>query len=160
MSRIPLLYVLHSGNLYGTERMALATAEGLADQFDCVIVSPPGPVEKEALRLGFGTLSFSSPLQLLKVLRPFFASYPAMGVIATGVSQSLAVIGLNKLYNRRVSHLHVVHGGTDERLSYGRKRLLPRSEATLVAVSAFVKQRLIANGSAEESIRIIEKFPS
>ena len=30
---VPLLYVLHSGNLYGTERMALATASGLADEY-------------------------------------------------------------------------------------------------------------------------------
>ena len=44
---IPLVYALHSGNLYGTERMALATLQGLRDRFDPVLLAPPGP----ALRL-------------------------------------------------------------------------------------------------------------
>ena len=35
---IPLVYALHSGNLYGTERMALATLQGLRDRFDCFAV--------------------------------------------------------------------------------------------------------------------------
>jgi glycosyltransferase involved in cell wall biosynthesis len=158
MTRVPLLYILHSGNLYGTERMALATLEGLADQFDCAVLSPPGPVQEEAVRLGFRASSFSTLVQLSRLLHTVFASSPAVAVIATAVSHSLAVIWLNKLYNRRLAHLHVVHGGTDERLSYGRKRLLRHSASILVAVSDFVKQRLLANGSAERNICVIENF--
>ena len=40
MNRIPLIYALHSGNLYGTERMALATAAGLSDRVDPSILAP------------------------------------------------------------------------------------------------------------------------
>ena len=40
---IPLIYALHSGNLYGTERMALSTAAGLLDRFTPLIMRPrPG----------------------------------------------------------------------------------------------------------------------
>jgi glycosyltransferase involved in cell wall biosynthesis len=57
-----------------------------------------------------------------------------------------------------MAHLHVVHGGTDERLSYGRKRLLNRAKVTMVAVSEFVRSRLLANGVAEKRIRVVENF--
>ena len=40
----PLIYALHSGNLYGTERMALATLAGLSgDEFAPWLIAPPGP---------------------------------------------------------------------------------------------------------------------
>lgn len=158
MSRIPLLYMLHSGNLYGTERMALATAEGLSDKFECVILSPDGPVQAEATRIGLKAQSFSSAFELAQLIRPTFAKSKNLAVIATGVAHSLAAISLNAVYRRRMAHLHVVHGGTDERLSYGRKQLLNRSSALLVAVSSFVKERLIANGSCEKKIHVIENF--
>ena len=47
----PLLYSLHSGNLYGTERMALATALGLRDEFETTFVAPEGPFHAEASRI-------------------------------------------------------------------------------------------------------------
>jgi len=158
MSRTPLLYVLHSGNLYGTERMALATAEGLVDDFDPVILAPPGPALAEAARIGLKAQPFSSTLELARLIRPAFADSRQLAVIATGVAHSLCAIALNQVYRRRLAHLHVVHGGTDERLSYGRKRLLNRSAALLVAVSGFVKERLIANGAREKKIHVIENF--
>ena len=55
---IPLLYSLHSGNLYGTERMALATAQALGPEFQVVIIAPEGPVHAEAQRLGYQTMVF------------------------------------------------------------------------------------------------------
>jgi hypothetical protein len=39
----PLLYALHSSNLYGTERMALATMAALGDSFTPTMFAPPGP---------------------------------------------------------------------------------------------------------------------
>jgi hypothetical protein len=41
--RHPLVFVLHSSNLYGTERMSLATAKGLSDEFEAIFLGPPGP---------------------------------------------------------------------------------------------------------------------
>ena len=59
--KTPLVYALHSGNLYGTERMALATIEGLRDDFESVVFASAGPALEEAARLGFQTISFTSP---------------------------------------------------------------------------------------------------
>jgi glycosyltransferase involved in cell wall biosynthesis len=155
---IPLLYALHSGNLYGTERMALATLEGLRDRFAPVLFAPPGSALVEAARLGIPGEPFASPWAFARRLQPWLARNPQVAFIATGIAHSLIFLALNAGYRRRAAHLHLVHGGTDERLSYGRKRLLNRTDAMLVAVSAFVKERLIANGVAPDHIQVIENF--
>lgn len=158
MNRVPLIYALHSGNLYGTERMALATAEGLRDHFDPLILSPPGPLQTEAERMGMEARSFSSVKEFARLIRPRFAQSSLLAMIATGIAHSFCAMAVNAFYRRRLTHLHVVHGGTDERLSYGRKKWLNRSSAVLVAVSEFVKQRLVANGTSEQKVQIIENF--
>ena len=154
----PLVYALHSGNLYGTERMALATLEGLRDRFSPVLLAPPGPALAEAARLGIPGESFSSPREFARRLQPWLAQHRRLAFVATGVVHSLAFLALNVWYRRKAVHLHLVHGGTDERLSYGRKRLLNPTPALLVAVSDFVRERLIANGAAPGKIRVIENF--
>ena len=158
MTRIPLIYALHSGNLYGTERMALATAAGLTDQFEPLILAPEGPVAAEAARMGLKLQTFASARDFAGLIRPVFAQSKEIALIATGITHSFVAIALNTVYRRRLSHLHVVHGGTDERLSYGRKKLLNRTSAILVAVSQFVKERLIVNGTREDKVRVIENF--
>ncbi len=156
--KIPLIYALHSGNLYGTERMALATVEVLAGQFEPIMLAPPGPALQLAAKMGLETHAFAGAAEFSTAIRPLMARSRRVVFLATGVMHSLAAIGWNVFLRRRLAHLHMVHGGTDERLSYGRKRLLNRSRVTLVAVSSFVKTRLIANGVAPERIRIIENF--
>jgi len=156
--KTPLVYALHSGNLYGTERMALATIEGLRDDFNSVVFAPAGPALEEAARLGFETISFTSPFDFAWKLRPLLARNKRIAFVATGVVHSLAFIAWNKVYRRSASHLHIVHGGTDELLSYGRKRKLNGTSAVFVAVSHFVKERLIANGVNPGQIDVIENF--
>jgi glycosyltransferase involved in cell wall biosynthesis len=51
-----------------------------------------------------------------------------------------------------------VHGGADEILSYGRKRRLNFANVTFVAVSDFVRTRLIANGVRADKIVVVENF--
>ena len=156
--KISLIYALHSGNLYGTERMALATAEALAGQFAPVILAPPGPALQLADHMGIETHAFTGAADLSGTLRSLIAGSRQVAFLATGVMHSLTAIGWKVLLHRRMAHLHVVHGGADERLSYGRKRLLNRARVKLVAVSSFVKDRLIANGAAPDHIRVIENF--
>jgi len=155
-----LVYVLHSGNLYGTERMALATLEGLRADFSPILFSPPGPIHAEAARRGILSAPFANPRDLALRLRPELAAHQQLCFVATGVSHSLLYLGLNLFYRRPGAHIHMVHGGTDERDSYGRKRLLNRTRVLFVAVSAFVRERLIANGVRAERIRVIENFLS
>ncbi len=156
--KTPLVYALHSGNLYGTERMALATAEVLAKDFAPVMVAPPGAALELASQMGLETRSFSGAAEFSAVVRPLLSRSREVVFIATGVMHSLAAIAWNMVLRRRLAHLHIVHGGTDERLSYGRKRLLNRARVRLVAVSDFVKSRLIANGVAAERVQVIENF--
>lgn len=156
--RAVFLYALHSGNLYGTERMALATLKGLGDTYKPVLFSPPGPALEEATRLGIEAFPFSSTKELVLALRPWLARYQKIVFAATGVSHSLIFIAWNMLYRRRCAHIHLVHGGTDERLSYGRKRTLNGRNVTFVAVSDYVRSRLVANGVHEGQIRVCENF--
>jgi glycosyltransferase involved in cell wall biosynthesis len=152
--------MLHSGNLYGTERMALATAQGLRDEFDPIILAPPGSALIEASRLGLETKAFASLRDLVYQVSPVFSGSRDIAVVATGVMQSICAIAQCAIHRRQMAHLHVVHGGTEERLSYGRKRLLNRTGTVLVAVSSFVKVRLIANGVRADKVEVIENFLS
>lgn len=154
----PILYILHSGNLYGTERMALATMTGLKQQGCGLLLAPPGPVHEEAQALGIPSRVFRSGAELVRCATPAFRQNRRLNLIATGVSHSLLAQALSKTFGCRLQHLHVVHGGTDERLSYGRKALLHRLPVTLVAVSDFVRERLLAHGCHAERIRVIENF--
>jgi hypothetical protein len=157
-ARIPLIYVLHSGQLYGTERMALATAAGVSDEFATTFFAPPGSALCEAQRMGFGAVPFAGVRDVAMKLMPYFARHRRLAFVATGVVHSLACVMWSALWRRQVAHLHVVHGGTDERDSYGRKRRLNRLGVVFVAVSRFVRERLIANGVRAASIKVIENF--
>ncbi len=153
-----LLYVLHSGNLYGTERMALVTLHDLHNELTPLLFAPHGPVHAEAQRLGIESHVFTSSKDLLKQLPKYLANSQRIAVCATGVSHSLIFLLLNLRYRLKNVHLHLVHGGTDERLSYGRKKLLNYLPITLVAVSSFVRDRLLAHGVRDKQIQVLENF--
>lgn len=155
-----LIYALHSGNLYGTERMALATVAGLRDEFDAAILAPPGPAIQEAARLGYTALPFLNAFEFGKHLWRLMKLRRNIAFVATGVVHSLAFQLLNLFRGRTASHLHVVHGGADERLSYGRKRRLKLFDVHFAAVSDFVRSRLIAHGVPAGKITVIENFLS
>jgi glycosyltransferase involved in cell wall biosynthesis len=158
MPRPSLVYALHSGNLYGTERMALATAAGLAGEFDCSIMAPKGAALEEAARLGFRAVPFSGARQFAAELWKLLGSSAPVAFFATGVMHSSICLALNLARQRTVAHLHLVHGGAEERLSYGQKKKLNSRPVKFVAVSGYVRERLIANGVADRQIRVIENF--
>jgi glycosyltransferase involved in cell wall biosynthesis len=83
---------------------------------------------------------------------------PNSALLTTGVWQSAVGWALQRLMGGRGAHLHVVHGGTDERLSYGRKRWLSALPLRFVAVSDFVRQRLLAHGVPAERIEVVGNF--
>lgn len=152
------VYALHSGNLYGTERMALATLDGLRDRYQPVLFAPPGPALEEARRLGMTAVEFNNPRQFASRLLPYLARHRELAFAATGVMHSLVFLAWNALFRRRAVHLHLVHGGTDERDSYGRKKLLNGRSVILVAVSEFVRERLMVHGVNPAQIRVVENF--
>ena len=154
----PLLYSLHSGNLYGTERMALATAVGLRKEFETTFVAPDGPFHAEARRLGFPTIVFQSPLRFTFELRRFFADNPRTAAIGTRVLHTLATALWSRVYRGRCANIQVVHGGADESLSYGRKRWLNHLGTKQVAVSNYVRERMLFHGADPDHVSVIENF--
>jgi glycosyltransferase involved in cell wall biosynthesis len=153
-----LLYALHSGNLYGTERMALYTLEGLRDALTPILFAPEGPALAEARRLGIEAVPFHNAREFALRLRPWLAAHRRIDFAATGVMHSLVFNAWNLLYRRKAVHLHLVHGGTDERESYGRKKCLNGQAVTFVAVSEFVRSRLLAHGVRSEQITVVGNF--
>lgn len=153
-----LLYLLHSGNLYGTERMALVTLDGLRDALVPILLAPPGPVHGAARALGIETHEFSSAWDLFLQMPTLLRNAKHVAVCATGVSHSLMFVFWNSWFRLKNVHLHLVHGGTDERLSYGRKKVLNYFPILLVAVSSYVEERLLAHGVRSSQIRVLENF--
>lgn len=156
--KIPLVYSLHSGNLYGTERMALSTASGLLDDFTPIILAPPGPALEEAAKRNFEAIPFRSAWEFALALRGILARGPKFAFLATGVMHSSLCLAWNRLYRRKIAHLHLVHGGASEELSYGRKRKLNGAPVQFVAVSSYVRERLLAHRVSPAQIEVIENF--
>ena len=71
-----------------------------------------------------------------------------MTFVATGVMHSAVCLTLNLLYRRRIRHFHIVHGGSSDLHSYGRKKWLNHTGVRFIAVSDWTKQKLISYGTA------------
>jgi glycosyltransferase involved in cell wall biosynthesis len=155
---ISLAYVLHSGQLFGTERMALATLDALREVCDGVIIAPPGPVHEAARAAGLSSRVANGRLGLVWRLMAHLLRHRHSAVFTTGVSQALVARALQRLCGGRGPNVHMVHGGTDERLSYGRKRWLAGLRVRQVAVSAFVRSRLLAHGVPAHCINVVHNF--
>ena len=152
-----LIYILHSGQRYGTERMALATLTQLKASTQAVLFAPIGPVQQLAQEQGVLCLGFRSRFELARQLWRYLAQ-TELCICSTGVSQALLVSLLTLMRGKWPNQIHIVHGGTDERLSYGRKHWLQYLGVKLVAVSEFVKTRLLAHGCKDQHITVIENF--
>jgi glycosyltransferase involved in cell wall biosynthesis len=154
----PLAYVLHSGQLFGTERMALATLHGLRDRFDGLIIAPSGPVHDAARAAGIASRRADGRLAMAWTLAAHLLRHRGSALFTTGVWHSLLARAVQRVAGWRGAHVHVVHGGTDERLSYGRKKLLAGMPLRIVAVSEFVRGRLLAHGVPDERIDVVPNW--
>src|SRR5580704_10568463 len=155
-SRQPLLYILHSSKLHGTERMALDTALGLKDEMEPILFGPPGPAMEEAEKLGFQAVRFRGAKDFAKKLRPFLAKYKSFTFVATGVMHSGVCLALNTLYWRKINHFQIVHGGSSDQGSYGRKKWLNHTGVRFIAVSDWTKQKLVDYGVRADRIEVVE----
>jgi glycosyltransferase involved in cell wall biosynthesis len=138
--------------------MALCTAAGLAGEFEPMILAPEGPALAEARATGFEAIPFAGAWQFSQALRGVLARSKRVAFLATGVMHSGVCLAWNQIYRRPMAHLHLVHGGAAEKLSYGRKRKLNGYPVDFVAVSSYVRDRLIANGVEARQIHVIENF--
>jgi len=153
-----LCYVLHSGNLYGTERMALATLTALQKDITPILLTPNGVVVPHAKKLGIEVFVFSDTRSLIRVTRQILHCYPRLTFLTTSIKQAMIAWGLNLFYWRIKQQIHMVHGGTDEAKSYARKHYLDYLSMPQVVNSQFSYQRLHHYGTKKENIHVIPNF--
>ena len=157
-----LIYLLHSGNLYGTERMALATLESMNEYAARLVVAPePSGIDSVAVaarNAGYHTAVFRTKWELFRCLAPWFMRYRNIDVIGVGVGSSLMCYAMGWMYGVRLRQLQVVHGGTP--YSYIGRQRLNAIPIAVVAVSDFVKTKLLTQGVRPERIVVIDNFLS
>ena len=108
--------------------------------------------------MGLQVIEASSLWAFTIHLAYYLARNPRIAFLPTRTVHSLILLAMNLLFRRRVAHLHMVHGGADEAHSYGQKRRLNHLPVALVAVSAFVRERLLAHGVRDQQIHVVENF--
>lgn len=156
----PLIYMLHSANLFGTERMAMETLIVFQDEYHPIIICPPGPLEAVAAQYGIEVHVFRSTLDLGKKISRILRSHRRLVAFTTSIKQSAWLLALNVVCRRKIAHVHMVHGGASDRQSYGSKSIFNYTRTLQGAVSVFVKDRLIAHGVRRELIRVMPNFLS
>jgi glycosyltransferase involved in cell wall biosynthesis len=157
-----ILYVLNSGNLYGTERMALATLAGM-EEYVHRVVAAPRPNETESVAnaaraVGFETVTFQTRWEFIKAVLPWFRPFRRVDMIGTGVAQSFLAHVLARVLFVRLRQLQVSHGGTEDWHAYGKKKSLNRLPVRIIAVSEFVRGKLIEHGVRPHAISVIDNF--
>jgi glycosyltransferase involved in cell wall biosynthesis len=153
-----LVYVLHSSDMYGTERVALATARGLADTFTTIFMGPPGMAMDEARRLGFEAVEFRRSRDLARILTPILRDHESLTFVATGPRYSFVCMALNVLYRRKIRQIQIVHGGAGERQDYARKKFLSPFNITFITVSDYSKQKLASWDVPPDQIEVVPNF--
>jgi len=153
-----LIYSLYCGGLYGTERMALATLSSLSNDFKKILLCPPGEADLLAKQRGISSDTFTNKFEFfLKVIKLLF-HHNEIVVISSSVSHSIIFILLSYLLFKEIKHFHIVHGGADELNSYQKKRILRFFPVSFIAVSYFVKNKLIHYGINVNKISVVENF--
>ncbi|MCC0178503.1 glycosyltransferase family 4 protein [Waterburya agarophytonicola K14] len=158
MDKIPFIHILYSGQLYGTERMTLNIAKGLSHEHLSTILTPDGLILAEAANRSIVTKSFEGNWDLVSRIKFYLVRHQKLVFATTSVSQSILIMLCNLFYRRQVVHLHMVHGGAEEYLSYGRKSLFNNLPVKLIAVSNYVRERLESHGVNPKKIQVIENF--
>lgn len=135
----------------------LETLDGLKAD-DCITISPPGPFLGESASRGYKAIAVGSAFELLRALIRLLRLHDELILLTTTVTQAFMAGLVNLFFRRRVAHLHIVHGGDDDYSSYGRKKWLNWINVSQIAVSKFVRDKLIQNGVKPSSVFVIENF--
>ncbi len=155
--KTPMVYVLHSGDLFGTERMALETLQGFSE-YQGVIISPPGPLVAEARSRGHRVIQAQGKRQVFRAMGRLLQQHSELVFLSTSIVHAYLLNFINKIYQRRITHLHLVHGGSDDHSSYGRKKLMNNMDVIQIAVSDFVRSKMIEHGVRPEKVHAVGNF--
>ena len=152
-----LIYALAEAELYGTERMALATLDGLRHAFRPMLLALGGDVHDAAAQLGIESREFRDlrtfPFVLARLLwgerNPF--------VVTTTVRMAMLARAA-RLPMGRARLVHVLHGGGEEHEVYRSVKRLNGGGMKVVAVSPHVALRLAEHGVDRNRIAVVENF--
>jgi len=144
--------------MYGTERMALATALGLADDFEVIFLGPNGPAMEEARKLGFETRRFQTTVQLAKQLWAILRQFKSFTYVSTLPRYSAMCMALNVLFFRDIRHIQMIHGGGNDQKDYASLRRFNPFRMTVVTVSDYCKEQLVDLGVRSDHIEVVGNF--
>lgn len=154
-----LVYILHSGKLYGTERMSLATCEVLQEAYSPLVLAPPGDIHKECNERKIPSRSFSNISSLMGQVRKILKENRKVVFFVTSVRQALVIKALNVFYRRTIALIDVVHGGEPTSTpTFRNKRWYNYFNIHLVAPSRWMEKILIRDGVAPNKITRIDNF--
>jgi glycosyltransferase involved in cell wall biosynthesis len=154
-ARIPLVYLIRSADMYGTERMALATMEGLAADFQVILLGPLGPAIFEAQKLGFETRAFKSTAQLIRIFFQLLRKHDSLIFVSTFSRYSILFMLINFLARKKVRIFQAIHGGGNEQEDYAG---LHRFDITFITVSEYSRGRLMHHGVRPDHIAVVGNF--
>ena len=154
-----ILYCLYCGDLYGTELMALAHAKTATPQMETVIFAPRGKIHGEALKQNIPSVVFTGMFSLFFALIKAALPSRQLVILTTSIPQSFVGILVNLLFfYKSFAHKHVVHGGVEDRASYGKKHVLNPLPIRFIAVSHFVAMKLLQYNIPGHRIDVVENF--
>jgi glycosyltransferase involved in cell wall biosynthesis len=157
-TRALLIYILHSGNLYGTERMALSTAIGLNEYFRTILFAPPGAALQRAAESGLEIRSFTSAWQLASSVREYLRPRHPITFACTSLTQWAVCKAMESLYDVPSRHVQLVHGGAAGSGAYGRKKFLNWTGVRFITVSDYARDRLVDSGVSADRVTVIHNF--
>jgi glycosyltransferase involved in cell wall biosynthesis len=144
--------------MYGTERMALATALGLSDQFEVIFLGPNGPAMEEARKLGFETRRFQSMVQLVKQTWRILREFHSFTFVSTLPRYSAICMTLNALFFRDIRQIQMIHGGGNDQRDYATLRRFNPFKMTVITVSDYCKDQLVKLGVRPDHIEVVGNF--
>jgi glycosyltransferase involved in cell wall biosynthesis len=144
--------------MYGTERMAMATAQGLAGDFEIIFIGPRGPAMDEARKLGFETRFFQSIPELARLLWGILRQFDCLTFVSTLPRYSAICMVLNLFLRRRIRQIQMIHGGGDEREDFAGLKRFNAFDMTFVTVSDYSKERAIHYGIRPDRVAVVGNF--
>jgi glycosyltransferase involved in cell wall biosynthesis len=157
-ARIPLVYLIRSADMYGTERMALATLEGLAADFQVILLGPLGPAIFEAQKLGFEAHSFQSTPQLIKTFIQILRKHDSLTFVSTYSKYTIFFMLANLLMRKKVRKFQAIHGGGNEKEDYAGLHRFNGFDLTFITVSDYSRDRLAHYGVPRDRIAVVGNF--
>lgn len=160
MTAMPkVIYLLYTGDMYGTEQMAIAHMRAIQGAASLLIVAPDGPLHAAAKELGIPSVKAGTALGVFKAALRFARGPGPLTVLTASLYHSaIGLVAASLFPWKRSRHFHMCHGGTDLSRSYGRKRLFNGTPVRLVAVSHYCATLLQRYGVAARKIMVVENF--